>query len=216
MPAVASSRQPGAPFRFSGQAGQWLLAEERRWLAVQLAARPARPWLWLAPLSPSPQEWPAASPARGVRLHEHGDGYTGSVRCGLPLPLSSECLGDIVLQHPARERADMLLDECARVLVDGGRLWLFLVNPWSPYRLHGAADLPAPASGPWLQRLRGLGLQAEAPGFIGPCWRMGRPGESQASGVPWRAGRIVVAEKRGLAPVAPAPVAWRRGTAPAA
>jgi len=215
MPAVASSRQPGASFRFSGRAAQWLLSEERRWLATQLAARPARPWLWLAPSSPSPPEWPAGS-ARGVRLQEQGRGYSGTVRCGLPLPLSSECLGDIVLQHPARERAEPLLDECARVLVDGGRLWLFLVNPWSPYRLHGIGDLPAPASGAWLRRLRARGLQVDAPGFIGPCWRIGRRGELQASSVPLRAGCVVVAEKRGLAPVAPVPVAWRHGAAPAA
>ena len=75
-------------------------------------------------------------------------GYAGTVRCGLPLPLANECLGEVVLQHPSPAQAGALLDECARVLVEGGRLWLFLANPWSPYRLRSVRDLPASASGP--------------------------------------------------------------------
>ena len=52
--------------------------------------------------------------------------------------------------------------------------------------------------------------------FIGPGWRMAPPLGAQASAWPLRACRVIVAEKRGLAPVAPAPVAWRHGAAPAA
>ena len=216
MPVAASSRQPGAPIRFSGAEAQCLLAQERRWLAVHMATRPARPWLWLAPASAGAVDCPMP-PRRGLRLHECAGGYAGTVRCGLPLPLANECLGDVVLQHPAHRQADALLEECARVLVEGGRLWLFLVNPWSPYRLRSLRDLPASASGPWLQRLRTHGLRADRPRFVGPCWRMaGDAGPVRDSAVPLRAGWVVVAEKRGLAPVAPAPVAWRRGTAPAA
>ena len=146
MPAAAPSRQPGAPIRFSGPQVQCLLAQERRWLANQLAARPARPWLWLQPEASPPADGPIRH-ARGLRLHDCGQGYAGSLRCALPLPLASECLGDIVLQHPQPARADALLEECARVLVEGGRLWLFLLNPWSPYRLRMAGPLPAAAAG---------------------------------------------------------------------
>ncbi|MBE2292349.1 MAG: hypothetical protein J0L89_12390 [Xanthomonadales bacterium] len=215
MPAAASSRQPGAPIRFSGPEAQWLLAEERRWLAAHLAVRPARPWLWLAPAASVTVESPMP-PRCGLCLHECAGGYAGTVRCGLPLPLANECLGEVVLQHPSPAQAGALLDECARVLVEGGRLWLFLANPWSPYRLRSVRDLPASASGPWVQRLRALGLRADPPRFLGPRWRMARGGEVRDSAVPLRAGCVVVAEKRGLAPVAPAPLAWRRGTAPAA
>ena len=103
------------------------------------------------------------------------------------------------------------------MLVEGGRLWLFLVNPWSPYRLRGMRDLPAPACGPCQQRLRALGFQVDPVRYLGPRWRVARGGgEVHDSALPLRAGCVVVAEKRGLAPVAPAPLAWRRGTAPAA
>ena len=216
MPAAAPSRQPGAPIRFSSVEAQWLLAEERRWLAMQLATRPARPWLWLAPLLPEANSCPLSS-RRGLRLQERAGGYAGTMRCGLPLPLANACLGDIVLQHPSSVQAAALLEECARVLVEGGRLWLFLVNPWSPYRLRRLRDLPAAASGPWRQRMRTLGLQADPPRFLGPRWRMARGADAvHDSALPLRAGCVLVAEKRGLAPVVPAPLAWRRGAAPAA
>lgn len=213
MPAAASSRQPGAPTRFRGAEADWLLAEERAWLSAQLATRPARPWLWLAPPASMPRDWPLPPP-RGVLLCAQGDGYTGTLRCGASLPLANECLGDVVLQHPDRD-ADALLAECERVLVEGGRLWLFTLNPWSPYRWRMAGDPPAIAPGAWQQRLRALGLQVDAPRYLGPCWRMGHAGGG-ALVAPLRAGCVVVAEKRGLAPVAPAPVAWRGGAAPAA
>ncbi|WP_372012737.1 hypothetical protein [Pseudoxanthomonas sp. 10H] len=214
MPAAAPSRQPGASIRFSGREAQWLLAEERRWLDANLASRPARPWLWLAPAATAAGDWPTPPP-RGLRLHEHADGYAGTVRCGLPLPLPNDCLGDVVLQHPGARDAAVLVEECARVLVDGGRLWLFLVNPWSPYRWRSPRDLPA-AGAAWQHHLRAQGMQIDTACFIGPSWRMAKVEGAQASAWPLRACRVIVAEKRGLAPVVPAPPAWRRGTAPAA
>ncbi len=213
MPAAASSRQPGAPTTFRGVEADWLLAEERAWLSTQLAARPARPWLWLAPPASMPRDWPLPPP-RGVLLCAQGGGYAGTLRCGASLPLANECLGDVVLQHPDRD-AEALLAECERVLVEGGRLWLFTLNPWSPYRWRMHGDLAAVTGGAWQQRLRALGLQVDAPRYIGPSWRMGHAGGG-ALVAPLRAGCVVVAEKRGLAPVAPVPVAWRTGAAPAA
>ena len=226
MPAAAPSRQPGASNRFSGSEAHRLLAAERRWLAAQLSTRPARPWLWLAPPTDAPQEWPLPPP-RGLLLRPAGDGYAGTVRCGLPLPLANECLGDVVLQHPGPQRAGPLLEECARVLVDGGRLWLFLLNPWSPYRIRRLHGLQAMSAAPWQQQLRACGLHPGSPVYIGPKWRALAVGDEAATQpgavedaaspmAPLRACCVVVAEKRGLAPVAPAPVAWRRGAAPAA
>ena len=213
MPAAASSRQPGVPIRPRKAETEWLLAEERAWLSTQLASRPSRPWLWLAPPASLPRDWPLPPP-RGVLLCAQGDGYTGTFRCGPSLPLANECLGDVVLQHPDRDAGE-LLAECARVLVEGGRLWLFTLNPWSPYRLRTAGDLQAIAPGTWQQHLRPLGLHVDAPQHIGPCWRVGHR-SGGAGFAPLRAGCVLVAEKRGLAPVAPAPVAWRAGAAPAA
>lgn len=226
MPAAAPSRQPGASNRFSGSEAHRLLAAEREWLAAQMSARPARPWLWLAPPSDDPPGWPLPPP-RGVLLRQAGDGYEGTVRCGLPWPLANECLGDVVLQHPWPHQLGTLLDECARVLVEGGRLWLFQLNPWSPYRIRRMRGLPAMSTVPWMQPLRARGLHPGAPVYIGPRWRASPPGDEtaarrEAAGdatslmAPLRACSAIVAEKRGLAPMAPAPVAWRRGAAPAA
>jgi SAM-dependent methyltransferase len=220
MPAAAPSRQPGASNRFSGSEAQRMLAGERRWLAAQLATRPARSWLWLAPSERPHADVPVQ---RGLWLREDGDGgYAGAVRCGLPLPVPNDCLGDVVLQHPQVHDAGPLLAECARVLIDGGRLWLFLGNPWSPYRLR-RKGVPVALAGSWQQRLRSQGLQVEPPRFIGPCWRL-QPPEGDDHGA-WqgdgrtgsllRACCVVVAEKR-VVPVTPTPVAWRRGAAPAA
>ena len=215
MPVTVSSRQPGASIWFSGQEGQWLLAEERRWLAGQLAARPARPWLWLSPVAAG--DWRPPS-SRGLLLYQDGADYAGSVRCGLPLPLPSDCVGDVVLQHPPAGRLDALLDESLRVLVDGGRLWVCAFTPWSPYRLRGGgAPWLVPSPGLWRRRLRALGLQdLGPPRFVGPRWRMRPPGEDEGHGASLRAACVILAEKRVAAPVAPAPLRWRRGTAPAA
>lgn len=196
-----------------------MLAGERRWLAGQLASRPARPWLWIAPTERPPTDVPAP---RGLWLQREGEGYAGTLRCGLPLPVPNDSLGDVVLQHPQVRGASALLAESARVLVDGGRLWLFLGNPWSPYRLH-RRSLPVSPVTPWQQCLRGHGLQVGPPRFIGPCWRLPSPDADDAAfwrddgrtGSLLRACCVVVAEKR-VVPATPTPVAWRHGAAPAA
>jgi SAM-dependent methyltransferase len=68
------------------------------------------------------------------------------------LPLANESVNAIVLQHVTAGDADQLLDECERVLMPGGHLWLSSLNPFSPYRTlapawaggaHAAADPPA-------------------------------------------------------------------------
>src|SRR3546814_13939965 len=62
--------------------------------------------------------------------------FLSAARCRLPLPLASESIGVVVLQHvaaPGRSRRE-LFEECARVLAPGGRLWVFALNPLAPYR----------------------------------------------------------------------------------
>lgn len=139
---------------------------------------PALPWLWLGARGALP---PALERPRGIALHGTGAGgdglprLAGDLHCTLPLPLASDALGMVLLQHAAEDVADPqpLLDECTRVLVPGGTLWLSVLNPWSPYRArwwgHG---LNARGLGVWQARLRRSGLASDSLSvqWLGPYW----------------------------------------------
>src|SRR5687767_5007836 len=84
MPAFMFSRQPDALTWFGNGPGGRLLAVERPWVAAALKARAPQPWLWLGPAA---QELSPGPSPRGVQLHRQAHGFTGSVRCDLPLPL---------------------------------------------------------------------------------------------------------------------------------
>lgn len=210
MPAATTSRQPGAPSWFSSAEARRLLSLERRWLLQRLSSLPLAPCLWVEPTD-AMEALP--SPLRGLLLYRAGPGYAGSVRCGLPLPLASGCLGAIVLQHVARPE---LLDEAARLLADSGRLWICGLTPWSPYRWRWHGDARADGSpGGWRRRLQAAGLQPGTAHYLGPRWR-DRPGAGDAaSGVSGvlRAGYVIEAEKRAALPVAPAPLRWQGSAA---
>ena len=211
-----TSRQPGTPAWFSGPEGRIVLSAERSWLLQRLSERPVQPWLWVAPQVP--EEWVPPAP-RGLLLQADAGRYWGSVRCGLPLPVASGCIGNVVLQHVPGAGLQPLLEECQRVLLDGGRLWLCAFNPCSPYRLRaGLAGWTAPPLAAWVGRLQALGLVAVAPPrCVGPRWHprqsAGNPGGGTAS---LRAGCVLEFEKRVSVPVGPVPTGWRPGSASAA
>jgi len=213
MPAHPSSRQPVALDWFAGAHGRGLLAAEQAAVEELLVTRPAQPWLRLAAAAV-----PALSRvrARGVSLYRAGAGFRGDVDCALPLPLATESIGSIIIQHAEADGSDDLLEECARVLVPGGRLWLFTLNPWSPYRArwHGRG-LRAREAAAWSRALDRLGLETApgAPGFLGPVWH---PNIENGGDDPpvrasrWRAVRVYEAEKRSAAPALPKPaLRWR-------
>lgn len=218
MPAFAFTRQPDALRWFGSGRGAPLLAAEQALAQRALAARAPQPWLWLSAQPPAASD--AALPPRGLRLHAAGTaGYlSGAVRCGLPLPLPTESIGAIVLQHVLDAGdGEALLEECARVLEPGGRLRLFALNPWSPYRLRWrrAGLLPRDPAG-WRERLRAVGLTPVGDArFLGPVWR-GVHAPAGRGPALLRAACLLEAEKRvaGLIPPAPATPAWR--AAPAA
>ncbi len=214
MPVPPFARQAGVSSWFDTGAARLLLREERLQLAARLRARPSQPWLWLAP-APFGQV-PKGLGGLCVRLHQLGGGagYGGDIRCSLPLPVASESVQAIVLQHVLDHRADALLRECERVLMPGGRIWLLALNPLSPYRLrwrrHGlGARLPAS----WRVLANRCGLQAVGPvQYLGPVWRNdgGRRGGRDLSLL--RAACLLEAEKRAAAPIGlmPAKVQWRQ------
>ena len=197
MPSRSANGQPEArPDWFASDAGRALLQSEQDSVCAVLGERPGQPWLWLAPAGDD-----AAVPGRGLRLRPDQDGWSGSVRCGLPLPLANESVAVVILQHVQPRAWDprALLDECARVLVPGGQLALFCLNPLSPYRWRWLGKgLRAAEPMPWRRRLRAAGLQpAPVSQGLGPRWQVA--GESQAQHGPGlRAAWMLRAEKRHL------------------
>ena len=202
MPAVPSPRQPAADARdwFLTPAGRAVLASEDAVVAQALCDRPGLPWLWCGP-DPGEEATEGAT-GRGLCLSPAGEGWHGAVECALPLPLPSESFGTVVLQHvarPAGERGPALLEEAARLLVPGGRLWLFLLNPLAPYRWRWRGN-GISASEPlvWRKRLRAVGLVPDPVSQgLGPSWSIQvSPLPQQGPGL--RAAYLLRAEKRSL------------------
>ena len=220
MPVLKINRQPSSLAWFDSLRGQAVLAAEQDLIRGALVARPAQPpWLWLGPAhSGLPAQGPDL-PARSLWLHPRGHRYAGSVECELPLPLPNESIGNVIVQHVLDDGRDGLLEECARVLEPGGHLWLFVLNPWSPYRVRWhRSGLQARHVQAWNQRLGALGLQACGDGttFLGPVWRYS--GAAQAPTTRrLRCSYLLEVEKRTAALIPPALVKrqWQAGAAPA-
>lgn len=202
MPAVSDPRQPPAPGWFTTVAGQVVLASEAQAVAAGLCAHPAGSWLWLAPEAVDPID---ALPGWGLRLGLRGHRFEGPLRCGLPLPLASESLGCVVLQHVCDlvgEDRVTLLEECARVLLPAGMLVVVALNPASPYRLRWQGQGLASAEPvTWRRRLRRAGLTPEAVALgIGPRWQV-QPDPRAQEGAGLRAAYLVRARKRLAQPI---------------
>jgi SAM-dependent methyltransferase len=194
---------------FVSSAGHALIESENDSIRAALSERPGQAWLWLSPLpgggtapsgeasTPSALQLPACS--HGLRLQAATDGWDGPIRCALPLPLANESVATVVIQHTARSgtRGTALIEECARVLVPGGRLWMYALNPLSPYRWRWkGSGLGASEPLPWRRRLREAGLQPDGVSQgLGPRWRVEvLPALQQGPGL--RAAYLLGAEKR--------------------
>ena len=181
---------------FESETGRAILDSEQPAIEHALAERPALPWLWLAPVA-----LPFAPEGRGVALTMAARGWTGALTCDLPLPLPSEAFGTVALQHVAgdRDRAAVLLAEAARILVPGGRLWLFALNPLAPYRWRWRGlGLGAAEPVTWRKRLRSAGLQPDPVSQgLGPSWQVRISAQPQ-NGPGLRAAYVIRAEKRTL------------------
>ncbi|MEO6102447.1 MAG: hypothetical protein ABIP44_02275 [Pseudoxanthomonas sp.] len=218
MPVLQISRQPDALAWFDSVPGQPLLVAEQVLIGAVMASRPAQqPWLWMGPREQGLGNFEL--PLRTLVLHRQQDCFSGSLRCGLPLPLPTESIGNLVVQHVLDDAIDNLLDECVRVLEPGGRLWLFTLNPWSPYRARWRhSGLVARSPHAWRLNLRRLGLQPCAGNtrYLGPIWRtsynLQKPGPALL-----RAACLLEFEKRTAALIPPAPATrqWQAGATPA-
>lgn len=197
---------------FDGPAGKGMLDAEAGAVDRVLAGCPALPWLWIgAPAAALPVGLAAG---RGLVLHRRDQGLDGPIRCRLPLPLASESMGAVLLQHAldAPGDADSVLGECARVLAPGGTLWLAALNPLTPYRARWAgAGLQARGTGHWQSALRVAGFSRLAISiqWLGPHWRV-QPGRGVEAGIGagdrLRASLAFTVVKRVHAPIPPARV----------
>ena len=205
MPAPAFRRQPdrrqpepaAAAAWFAGIAGQAILASEADTLRQAAQDRPGQAGLWLSPSGMGEAEVDLPL----LRLRAAARGFQGDVRCGLPLPLPSDSCGVVVVQHLADISAEpaVLLEECTRVLVPGGRLWLLALNPLSPYRWRWRGQGPRSAEPfSWRRRLRSAGLTPDAvTQGLGPTWTIA-PEPVMQDGAGLRAAFLLRAEKRCL------------------
>lgn len=221
MPALPHRRQPdpGSPDAlawYASEAGQGVLAVEERTMARVLTGRPALPWLWLGvPGAVAPE----AAIRRGLRLCRDADEFGGALRCALPLPLASESVGVVLLQHALDDTVaiDPLLDECARILVPGGVLWLAALNPWSPYRVRWArTGLRARDPGRWQGALRRVGFAVDSVSlqWLGPHWRVAHGEAGIGAADRLRAAIALTVSKRVHALVPPTPLRklrWQAG-----
>lgn len=171
MPVLSTRGQPELrPGWFASGPALALLASEHDSVRSALAERPGQPWLWLSAAAGDAGEVEAGP---GLRLQPSAGGWSGSVRCALPLPLANESVAAVVVQHlPLAGKLDALLAECARVLVPGGHLSLFCLNPLSPWRWRWAGGGPGASEPlPWRRRLRAAGLVPEPVSQgLGPRW----------------------------------------------
>lgn len=221
MPAFAHGRQPAPALAwFSSEAGQGVLAVEVAAMARVIETAPPLPWAWFGlPAAAAPE-----SGRRGLLLRRQGTSFDGTLRCQLPLPLASESLGAVLLQHVLDDgiQAQPLLDECERVLAPGGLLWLAALNPWSPYRARWArSGLSAHDPGRWQAALRTAGFASEAVSlqWLGPHWRVAHGEAGVGAADRLRAGVALAVCKRVRSLIPPTPLKqlrWQAGRVPLA
>ncbi|HEY4555428.1 MAG TPA: hypothetical protein VIG68_03200 [Lysobacter sp.] len=197
---------------YGSTAGQGLLAVEQaamlRVLSATTAAAPTWTWIGVPGSMPPECDW-----RRGVLLRRHGALFEGDVRCAMPLPVASESMGAMLLQHVldtgTLAMQQDLLDECMRVLVPGGVLWLAVLNPWSPYRARWSrSGLIARDPGRWQARLRRAGFAVDSLSvqWLGPRWRSAHGDVGVGAVDRLRAGVALTVSKRTAAVVPPAPL----------
>ena len=185
---------------FESPHGRALLESEHSQAQAALRERPAQEWLWLAPV------------VEAVAGHESASGHClfpadwdRAQRYATPFSIPAESLGTVVLQHVADGAWDAaLLEECRRLLVPGGRLWLFALNPLAPYRWNWrGTGLGGTEPVIWRRRLHRAGFVPEAVSQgIGPRWSP-QADDAPQSGAGIRAAYLLRAEKRaaGLTPI---------------
>lgn len=175
--------------------GQAVLRSEDEAVRQAMRERPGLPSLWLTPQ----YEKIEAEAGICVRLAQNGHLFAGDIHCDATLPLASEAVGTVILQHVVEAYSDWpeLLEECARVLIPGGRLWVFALNPLGLYRARWSGNgLRSCEPVTWRRRMRAHSLLPEPVSVgVGPRWRVQALPTPQ-TGAGSRAAYLLRAEKQ--------------------
>ncbi len=198
MPNIYAQRQSRAAAWFHTQEAGNVLVSGWPHFAAVCNTRPNMPVL-CASVMGKPTAFADLSLPSGLWLSAWQDGYTGDALCHHPWPLPSESIGTIVLHHLTDVRGDReaLFQDCHRVLVPGGQLFVFALNPLSParrwwWRCGIAAS--EPSSLRLGLRREGFHCDTSTLGF-GPVWG-NSPDTSSGRGAGARAAYLLHAEKR--------------------
>ncbi len=195
MPILRPSPPCSAQHWTQTALGAALCTTEDAWVRAQLQRVPDCTWLWWSVTVPAPLQ----AEAPGC--------WRAGTAASLPLAMPAGSAGRVIVQHVADEHAApaAVLAECARLLDDGGRLWLFGLHARSPARRDwpgAAAATPAT----WRRRLHAAGLV--------PTGRAVPIGTADAGGLRWplplafglarHPAFVIEAEKRRM-PITPLP-----------
>ena len=146
-----------------------------------------------------PEAFTAMPVQHGVWLNAWNDGYSGDANCAHPWPLPSESIGTLVLHHVTDVLVDReaLFEDCFRVLVPGGQLFVLALNPLSPMRRtwwRNGIVSSEPSSLRIALRRKGFHCDTSTMG-LGPVWS-DTPDPTTGRGAGLRAAYLLHAEKR--------------------
>lgn len=166
-------------------------------------------------LLPAPRERDEALPSHPdlARLSLDGGRLSGDFACGLGnLPIRSESVRLIIVRHvlDLLDEDSPLASELTRLLMPGGTLMVFGLNPLSPWRLwsmrhaRNGVRMPRHHRASRIGRLlKRLHLDVDERAYLGGAWPVSRTdavlGSATGSGTQWDAAWMLVAHKPGVA-----------------
>lgn len=204
MPNTHTQRQSRAAAWFQTPEARSVLVSGWPHLARVCGTRPNMPVLCVSAMG-KPAAFRDLSLQNSVWLSSWNSGYSGDANCSHPWPLPSESIGTLVLHHVTDilQDREALFEDCHRVLLPGGQLFVFALNPLSLARRwwwrSGIAS-SEPSSLRIALRRHGFHCDTSTMGF-GPTWS-DSPDESTARGAGARAAYLLHAEKR-VVPLTP-------------
>lgn len=198
MPNITPQRQSRAAAWFQTPEARSVLVSGWPHLAAVCDTRPNMPVVCVSVMG-KPGAFSALPLPSKVWLSAWNGGYGGDAHCTHPWPLPSESIGTLVLHHVTDTGIDRdaLLEDCYRVLLPGGQLFVFALNPLSPVRRwwwRHRMRAAEPSSLRLALRRQGFHCDTSTMGF-GPVWRDAADATS-SRGAGTRAAYLLHAEKR--------------------